>query len=308
MRARGFTLLEIMVAVAILGLALTAILSAQAGLFSAGTHAQREAQAIGLLRCKMGEIEERLLRLGYPEVDTKDEGVCCDDSSAANEGMRCEFNIQRVELPQPPTFSDTATVDGGAALSLLTSGMDGGLGSMPMGLGAMGAQGGGSMPGLPGGGGLGPLGGLLNATSNDAGALVAAGGADGGFQALSSMMGGATSGGVGGLAPMVMSIVYPSLKPMLEASIRKITITVYWNEGLRKRDLAIVQYVTNPMRGGFLGGPMASGMPSGMPGPQSFGATGAGDTTGGAMPGLGTPATGVMGGPTRSLFGGGSPK
>ena len=50
-RAGGFTLLEVMVAVSILGLALTAILSAQAGLFSAGSHAQREAQAISLVRC-----------------------------------------------------------------------------------------------------------------------------------------------------------------------------------------------------------------------------------------------------------------
>jgi general secretion pathway protein I len=68
--------------------------------------------------------------------------------------------------------------------------------------------------------------------------------------ALSSMLGDA-SGGVAGLAPMVMSIVYPSLKPMLEASIRKITVTVLWKEGINERELSVVQYVTNPMRGGL---------------------------------------------------------
>jgi general secretion pathway protein I len=306
MRTRGFTLLEIMVAVAILGLALTAILSAQAGLFAAGTHTQREAQAFGLVRCKMSELEERLLKLGYPEVDTKDEGVCCDDSSAANEGMRCEWKIQRVELPQPPTFSDSTNADAGGALSLLTSGLDGGLGSMTSGAGPMGALGGGGLPGLAGG--LGALGGLMNAGANDGGLLSAAGGGDGGIQALTSVLGNSTPAGVGGLAPLVMSIVYPSLKPMLEASIRKITIAVSWSEGLRKRDLVIVQYVTNPMRGGFMGGPMASGMPSGMPGSQPFGATGGEMTPGAALPGLGTPGAGVMGGASRSLSGTGSLK
>jgi hypothetical protein len=38
---------------------------------------------------------------------------------------------------------------------------------------------------------------------------------------------------------------------------------VEWRDGLRKRELSLVQYVTNPMRGGFTGMPLPSGMPSG---------------------------------------------
>ena len=49
----------------------------------------------------------------------------------------------------------------------------------------------------------------------------------------------------GAIESLVMSFVYPQLKPMLEASIRKVTVTVNWKEGLRDRDLAIVQYVTS---------------------------------------------------------------
>ena len=64
---------------AILGLSLTVILSAQAGLYSGGTNAQRTSVAIGLARCRMTEIEERLLKLGYPLVDEKDDGACCED-------------------------------------------------------------------------------------------------------------------------------------------------------------------------------------------------------------------------------------
>jgi len=50
---------------------------------------------------------------------------------------------------------------------------------------------------------------------------------------------------------MVMSMVYPTLKPMLEASIRKITVTVEWHGGGKGKNLEVVQYVTNPMQGGI---------------------------------------------------------
>ena len=50
MRARGFTLLEVMVAVAILGLGLTAILSAQTGVFASSAHARNLSVATGLAR------------------------------------------------------------------------------------------------------------------------------------------------------------------------------------------------------------------------------------------------------------------
>ncbi|PIE06331.1 MAG: general secretion pathway protein GspI [Sorangium cellulosum] len=223
MRSRAFTLLEVMVSVAILGLALTVILSAQAGLYAAHSHAAKETIAIGMARCKMGEIEEDLLRMGYQELDVLDEGDCCEDQTP--KGVRCSWKIERVELPDPPSFEEENPA-GDENLDLSTP-----------------------SSALPGG--AGPLGALLAAGKNDAGAIKAAGGPDGGFQALSSMMGESAAGGVAGIAPLVMSIVYPSLKPMLEASIRKVTVMVEWKEGQNDRDLTVVQYVTNPMRGGF---------------------------------------------------------
>ncbi len=52
---------------------------------------------------------------------------------------------------------------------------------------------------------------------------------------------------------MVMGILYPSIKPMFEASIRRLTVTVKWKEGPNDRELPLVQYITNPQRGGFAG-------------------------------------------------------
>ena len=54
---RGFTLLEVMVAVAILGLGLTAVLSAMFGSVKGVAHARGISVAVGLARCKMSEIE-----------------------------------------------------------------------------------------------------------------------------------------------------------------------------------------------------------------------------------------------------------
>ena len=59
------------------------ILSAQAGLYSGGAYAQHTSVAIGLARCRMTELEERMLKLGYPEADTSDDGACHSPSSPA---------------------------------------------------------------------------------------------------------------------------------------------------------------------------------------------------------------------------------
>jgi hypothetical protein len=53
------------------------------------------------------------------------------------------------------------------------------------------------------------------------------------------------------MASMVMGLVYPDLQPMLEASIRKVTVVVHWNEGRNERELSVTQYVTSPQQGGF---------------------------------------------------------
>jgi general secretion pathway protein I len=61
---------------------------------------------------------------------------------------------------------------------------------------------------------------------------------------------------------MVMGMVYPSLKLMFEASIRRLTVTVRWKEGPNKRELGLVQYVTSPQAAGFTAGAVPSGSAS----------------------------------------------
>jgi general secretion pathway protein I len=208
---RGFTLLEVLVAVAILGLSLTVILSSQVGLFAGVKHGRNLSFAANLARCRMGEVEVELLKNGYPLIEQADEGPCCDGEPDAV--YDCSWKIDRVELPEPPLAEDEDPLG-------ILGGADGGVG---------------------------PLSALQELQTN--GASVLAG--DGGISGLTELFAESGEVGVGGLAPMVMATVYPSLKPMLEASIRKVTVTVRWKEGQRERELSVVQYVTNPVQGGF---------------------------------------------------------
>src|SRR5689334_22153148 len=97
--ARGFSLLEVLMAVALFGAVVTTILSAQAGLVSGTRTAANMGQAAEIARCRMSELEEKQLKLGFPEVEDKDtSSVCCDDKEVP--GFSCEWKVERVTLPQ----------------------------------------------------------------------------------------------------------------------------------------------------------------------------------------------------------------
>jgi general secretion pathway protein I len=211
----GFSLLEVMVAVAILGLGLTAILSAQAGSFSAATHARSLSVATGLSRCKMLELEAKLAKDGFPEIDENDSGPCCDDDD--RETMRCTWKIEKPVLPEP-------------ALGDLNLGADLNLG--------------GPSSGAPGGGSPGGLGALASlAGPNSSLSSVPSNGKVGDVaQGFAGAL--AESGGVDGLAGMAMSFVYPDLKKFFEAGTRRVTVTVHWADGSTDRTLEVMQWYT----------------------------------------------------------------
>src|ERR1700753_299171 len=94
---RAFTLLEVLVAIAILGLGLTVILGSQVGLFTNAARGEHLTIATNLVRCKMSEIEVKLLTYGYQLTDETDEGPCCageEDDSV----YRCSWKVERVTL------------------------------------------------------------------------------------------------------------------------------------------------------------------------------------------------------------------
>jgi general secretion pathway protein I len=252
-RTRAFSLLEVMVAVAILGLTLTVILSAQGGLAASNKMAANMGLASTLGRCKMTEMEEKLLKLGYPLIEDLNSGVsCCNDSDDAV--FTCDTRVEKVTLPNPPDNS----LDGGSTMALS---------ALASATAAPGASGG--VPSLGGiAAGLGGAGLDFDA------------GLQGLGQGLMQQMGGSGGQGTQGLLQMVMGMVYPSLKLMFEASIRRLTVTVRWHEGPNAKELTFVQYVTNPQQAGFVAGVVPSAASSSNLAPPTGPAAGANPLTG----------------------------
>ena len=263
MRARGFSLLEVMFAVALFGAVVTFILSAQAGLIAGNKTAANMSQAVELGRCRMSELEEKQLKLGFPEIEEKDtSATCCDDKEV--DGFTCDWQVERVKLPE------VTALGGDAGLSSLLGGglgLDAGVGAIAAGLSTSLAS---------------PQGTVLINPMGGAG-LDLDGGLQGLGQSMQQSFGGA---GAQGLLSMVFSIVYPSLKPLLEAAIRRVTVTVSWKEGAIDRSFTLTQYITNPSRAGLLSSMLDAGAlaDGGLGGPSLFGGFGGGSPLGAPLP------------------------
>jgi len=87
-----------MIAVAILGLALTAIFSSEVGASNVAQRAKRQNVATTLARCKMGEIEEIIAIEGLPLVEKADDDNCCEHAPV--EGYECSWIVDRIILPE----------------------------------------------------------------------------------------------------------------------------------------------------------------------------------------------------------------
>ena len=192
-RERGFTLVEVMLALAILGLGLGMLLRSVAGNARTVQHAQMLGIATDLARSKMYDIEEDLLKDaedGFQEQNQSESGDFADEGWSE---ILWEAEIEKVELPALN------------ALSTLAGGSEG--------EGQQQGEGGGLFDFL---GGITPAGG-------------GAGGA------------GSTS-----VSESFLSSQMELLSQILEASIRKVTLTVRWRVGGDKESMEVVCYFTDP--------------------------------------------------------------
>ncbi|MDQ3364249.1 MAG: type II secretion system protein [Myxococcota bacterium] len=227
---RGFTLMEVMIGLALLGVALTVLIkSAGNSIFSA-----RQAQMMGVVtdlsRSKMYDIEEKLIKDGFTDTDQsegdigepeatkvgdpprppgKRSGECFED-----EGWPTICYAYRVELVELPSFEELQQMAQGRAAGSAGSGAAGsGAGSDFV------EEGGFQNSAL--GGMLGQLGGGL--------------GGGGGGGDIDSSMGAAFIQGQ-----------YQMVQQTLKASIRKVTLVVWYDVMGRERDLKTVAFFTDP--------------------------------------------------------------
>ncbi len=114
-RQLGFTLLEVMIAVAILAIGMTAIFASEVQSIDAGTTAQGYNVATLLARCKMGEIEEEIANQGLPAVDAQGSDECC--AGAEVDGFSCDWAVDRVVLPDGALAGEEGEEGEGGLLS-----------------------------------------------------------------------------------------------------------------------------------------------------------------------------------------------
>lgn len=218
---RGFTLLEVMVGLALLGLALTVLLkSAANSIFNA-----RQAQMLGvvtdLARAKMYDIEELLLKDGFSETDQSENCVEPGETLQGGETFEAEgwplvrygYCVQQVELPSWDALQQMAKPGAG-------SGAGSAIGSAGSGLGSDFAG------DVPGGFQDSALGGMLSMLG---GGMGGEGGGD-----IDSQMGASFIQGQ-----------YSMVQDVLQASIRKVSLTVAWEVSGSARELKVVTYFTD---------------------------------------------------------------
>ncbi len=98
--ARGFTLLEIMVALAILSMTLVVLLEIVTNNVRATNHAKLTTAATFLARSKMIDVEDIILDNGFSTTDENANGTFKDQGFA---NFSWDYAIERVELPTDMT-------------------------------------------------------------------------------------------------------------------------------------------------------------------------------------------------------------
>lgn len=196
---RGTTLLEVMVALGILATAYVALLKVQSGAINLSTYGKQLTVATFLAQTKMEEVEEKLNKEGFPDMDDTEDG---DFDDQGYPHFHFKLEVLKVELPLDTAFDQ-----------LLSSFGQGGQDSK-------------DNDGKP----ASMLDRLKNSGEYDQfkdmfdqqGLLgkTGAGGSGGGIAGLASM-----------LNPEMLRGQVDALAAMLEESIRLEQVTVFWGEG-----------------------------------------------------------------------------
>ena len=275
---RAFTLLEVVVALAILALSLMAIFSLNSGAVASHAYAKRVTIGTMLVRSKMTDIEQELYDKGFDADDREIQG----DFRA--EGWEAYTWKAQILTPRTTELSPDKLLE---VLFNLPPGKDGASG----------------LAALFGGGRDGGVAGALSSITGS-GALtnVAQSYASQSGLTAGALGPGATgASGLSALGPFaaLAQTQMQQLLQQIQQSVREVHLTVSWKEGKRTESIDVVNDVfslrqgsdRNGTPGAALSGtnPAAPGAPGQVPPGQP----------GGVLPGLNTGGQSLFGGPTR---------
>ncbi len=207
---RGFTLLEVMISLAILAIALVAIGDLNGGAVQMHYYARRATQATLLLNGKMLDIEDELQKDGFHDFDDEKHGTF-DEEQQPDYSWKAEILKPDIQLDENSLLGMLG-LGGNSSSSSSSSQSSGGL----AGLGAGGA-------------------GIQAALQTAAQGLSAAG--MGNLQALSG------AGGLQAMGPMA-GLLQGQAKTFIEQikkSVREVRLTVSWKDGKNERQISASQ-------------------------------------------------------------------
>jgi general secretion pathway protein I len=196
-RASGFTLLEVMVALAILAAGLVVIVQSAASNLASTQKMRMLSTAVDLARTKMYEIEERLLdpMEGFSQMAEEVEG---DFKDVGFEGFRWKASVEKIRIPGMPALEQMAGASGADA---------------------------------------GPAGTTESTGSSILSMFLGGGGeAEGAGAAL----------GAGGMMGGMIGMMIDQVKRVLEEAIRKVKLTILWEDIGGPEELVVVCFFTDP--------------------------------------------------------------
>jgi general secretion pathway protein I len=234
---RGFTLLEVVVALAILGLALLAIFDLNAGAVNNHAYAKRLTVATMLARSKMTDLEQDLYDKGFDADDQERSG------DFKGEGWEAFTWKAQILAPRTSNVSPDKLIE---ALVNIPAGPNGGIAGLAA---------------LFSGGRDGGVGNLGAAASGLGGVLPPGATQASGLQALGPM---------GALAQTQMT----QLLDQIQKGVREIHLTVSWKEGTRTESIDLVTDLVSLRpgsdRNGTPGAPLSPTTTTGAPGLSGF--------------------------------------
>jgi general secretion pathway protein I len=220
-RQTGFTLIEVMFALALLGLALVVLIKSAAGSVFNAEQAHMLGIATDLGRGEMNEIEETLLKDGFQDTDQNQDWKSFDELGWPN--IKYSYKIEVAEMPTFDQLTAMANGSGG-------SGAAGSGSALHSVYGAGSGFGSGSDFSLSNGT-VDPLATFQNST----------------LGGMMGMMGGLSGGSdiAGAGAGALIQSQYSMFQEILKDSVRKVTLKLKWQVLGSDRDLTFVAFYTD---------------------------------------------------------------
>ncbi|MBI5502002.1 MAG: prepilin-type N-terminal cleavage/methylation domain-containing protein [Deltaproteobacteria bacterium] len=94
---RAFTLIEVLLAILVMGLFFSSAFTEQARSVVLESRARLEAAAALQVRCKMSELELAMKKDGFPPAEEAESGPCCE--AFEDERFECAWTVTPIELP-----------------------------------------------------------------------------------------------------------------------------------------------------------------------------------------------------------------